>query len=141
MLVLGKQGRPNPTKPNARERLKMMIGTDAVEVQIRHRLTQNVPHNDLFIEVDDLQGNPVAAFNTPRQAAVWLAENNFQYVEGSSGVWTRKKDKLINLSFLDGKAITSRQLYERRSIFTVDHVTVCWTIGLCAIAFVLFALG
>jgi len=119
----------------------MMIGTDAVEVQIKHRLTQNAPHNDLFIELDDLQGNPVAAFTSPRQAAVWLAENNFQYVEGSSGVWTRKKDKLINLSFLDGKAITSRQLYERRSTFTVDKITLALTVTLCAAVLALFALA
>jgi hypothetical protein len=119
----------------------MMIGTDAVEVQIKHRLTQNAPHNDLFIELDDLQGNPVAAFTSPRQAAVWLAENNFQYVEGSSGVWTRKKDRLISLDFLDGRAITNRKLYELRSIFTVDKITLALTVTLCAAMLALFALA
>lgn len=115
--------------------MTMMIGTDAVDVQIRHKLTQNAPHNDLFIEVDDLQGNPVAAFNTPRQAAVWLYENNFHYVEGSSGVWTRKKDRLINLDFLDGRAITNRAIYRRRSIFTLDSITLALTVALCALAY------
>jgi hypothetical protein len=119
----------------------MMIGTDAVEVQIRHRMITNAPHNDLFIEVDDLQGNPVAAFNSPRQAAVWLHENNFQYIEGSSGIWTRKKDRLINLDFLDGRAITNRKLYERRSIFTVDKITLALTVTLCAAVLALFALA
>ena len=119
----------------------MMIGTDAIDVQIRHRMITSAPHNELFIEVDDLRGNPVAAFNTPRQAAVWLAENNFQYVEGSSGVWTRKKDRLISLDFLDGKAITNRQLYKRRSIFTVDKITLALTVALCAAALALFALA
>jgi hypothetical protein len=121
--------------------MTMMIGADAVEVQVRHRLTQNAPHNDLFVEIDDLQGNPVAAFTSPKQAAVWLAENNFQYVGCSSGIWTRKKDGLVSFDFLDGRAATNRQLYKRRSIFTVDHVTVCWTIGLCALVFALFALA
>ena len=121
----------------------MMIGTDAVEVQIRHRMITNAPHNDLFIEVDDLQGNPVAAFNSPRQAAVWLHENNFQYVEGSSGIWTRKKDRLISLDFLDGKAITSRQLYERRSRFSVSNFmfylsNVVLALALCALVYTLF---
>jgi phosphoserine aminotransferase len=114
----------------------MMIGTDAVDVQIRHKLTQNVPHNDLFIEVNDLQGNLVAAFNTPSHAAVWLYENNFQYVEGSSGVWTRKKDSFINISFLDGRTIASRQLYRRRSIFTLDTITLALTVALCAAVYV-----
>jgi len=119
----------------------MMIGTDAVEVQIKHRLTQNAPHNDLFIELDDLQGNPVAAFNSPKQAAAWLKANDFQYVEGSSGVWTRKKVSLISLDFLDGRAITSRQIYERRSIFTVDKITLALTVTLCAAVLALFALA
>lgn len=115
--------------------MTMMIGTDAVDVQIRHKLTQNAPHNDLFIEVDDLQGNPVAAFNTPRQAAVWLYENNFHYVEGSSGVWTRKKDRLISLDFLDGRTIRSRSLYGKRSVFTLDTITLALTVALCAAAY------
>ena len=101
----------------------MMIGTDAVEVQIKHRLTQNAPHNDLFIELDDLQGNPVAAFNSPKQAAAWLKANDFQYVEGSSGVWTRKKVSLINLDFLDGKAISNRQLYRSASNSVGSFIT------------------
>ncbi len=121
--------------------MTMMVGTDAIEVQVRHRLTQNAPHNDLFVEIDDLQGNPVAAFTSPKQAAVWLAENNFQYVGCSSGIWTRKKDRLISLDFLDGKAITNRKLYERRSIFTVDKITLALTVTLCAAVLALFALA
>ena len=69
----------------------MMMTTDAVDVQVRHKLTQNFPKNDLFIEIDDLQGNPVSAFSDSRQASRWLESNGFRYVEGSSGVWTRKR--------------------------------------------------
>jgi hypothetical protein len=121
----------------------MMIGTDAVEVQIKHRLTQNAPHNDLFIELDDLQGNPVAAFNSPKQAAAWLKANSFQYVEGSSGVWTRKKVSLINLDFLDGRAITNRQLYKRQSWFSVSNFmfylsNVVLAFALCTFVYTFF---
>lgn len=69
----------------------MMMTTDAVDVVVHHKLTQNFPKNDLFIEIDDLQGNPVSAFSDSRQASRWLESNGFRYVEGSSGVWTRKR--------------------------------------------------
>jgi hypothetical protein len=112
-----------------------MMETTAVEVKVRHKLTQNAPHNDLFIEVDDLHGNPVAAFTSPRQASVWLAENNFRYVGGTSGIWTRKKDSLISLDFLDGRAMTNRQLYKRPSLFSVGNIML--TLALCAFVYVL----
>lgn len=69
----------------------MLMQTDAEAVRIRHRLTHNLPTNDLFVEVDDLKGNPVAAFSSPSGAAEWLTRSGFHYVEGSSGVWSRSK--------------------------------------------------
>lgn len=71
----------------------MIATTDAQTVVIRHRLTKNLPHNDLFIEVDDLERNPVAAFSSASSAAAWLATNGFEYVEGSPGVWSKSKKK------------------------------------------------
>ena len=71
----------------------MMTTTDAQTVVIRHRLTKNLPHNDLFIEVDDLERNPVAAFSSAASAAAWLVNNGFEYVEGSQGIWSKSKKK------------------------------------------------
>jgi hypothetical protein len=129
----------------------MMMQTEAKEVQLRYHFTRNFPRNDLFIEVDDLKGNPVAVFNGTDEAAKWLAANNFHYVQGSSGVWSRDKEGFIPGIFSngllggrammwDGQALTNRAIYKRRSTFAVDHVTVCWTIGLCALVFALFVL-
>ena len=82
----------------------MMMTTDAVDVRVRHKLTQNFPKNDLFIEIDDLQGNPVSAFSDTRQASRWLESNGFRYVEGTGGIWTRKrKGGLIVLPRFDSK--------------------------------------
>ena len=75
------------------ERRKMMTTTDAQTVVVRHRLTKNLPHNDLFIEVDDLERNPVAAFSSAASAAAWLVNNGFEYVEGSQGIWSKSKKK------------------------------------------------
>ena len=82
----------------------MMMTTDAVDVRVTHKLTQNFPKNDLFIEIDDLQGNPVSAFSDTRQASRWLESNGFRYVEGTGGIWTRKrKGGLIVLPRFDSK--------------------------------------
>ena len=82
----------------------MMMTTDAVDVVVHHKLTQNFPKNDLFIEIDDLQGNPVSAFSDSRAASRWLEANGFRYVDGTSGIWTRKrKGGLIIVPRFDSK--------------------------------------
>ena len=117
----------------------MMMQTEAKEVRIRYHVTKNFPHNDLFIEADDLKGNPVAVFNGTSEAAKWLAENNFQYVQGTSGVWSRDKGSVAPIEFLggvamvwDGKALPNKSIYQRRSIFTLDTITLALTVALCA---------
>ena len=63
-----------------------MIQTDAQQVRVKHKLTKNLPNkSDLFIEVDDLTGNPVAAFASPSQAGLWLYHQGYEYVAGSNG--------------------------------------------------------
>lgn len=70
----------------------MHIQTTADSVRITHRMTGNVPkQTDLFIEVDDLKGMPVAAFSSGMKAAAWLRDNGFSYVPGSQGIWSRRK--------------------------------------------------
>ena len=71
----------------------MIITTAAQAVRVRHRLTRNSLKNDLFIEIDDLKGDPVAAFSTIRNAAEWLQESGFDYVQGTSGIWVKSKKK------------------------------------------------
>lgn len=78
-----------------------MIQTKVLDIQIRHKLTKNFPHNDLFIEIDDLEGSPVAAFASSREAARWLEANKFRYILGSSGIWTRRKRNEVRLSWID----------------------------------------
>ncbi len=80
----------------------MMLQTKALDIQIRYKLTKNFPSNDLFIEIDDLQGNPVCAFTNSRQAARWLHANGFYYIAGSSGIWTRRKPYDVRLGWIDG---------------------------------------
>jgi hypothetical protein len=126
----------------------MMMQTDAQEVQIKYKVTRNFPKNDLFIEVDDLKGNPVAVFNGTDEAAKWLAANNFHYIQGTSGVWSRDKEGFIPGIFSngmyggrammwDGKALTNRSIYRRRSVFTLDKITLALTVALCALAYVM----
>ena len=110
----------------------MMMTTDAVDVVVHHKLTQNFPKNDLFIEIDDLQGNPVSAFSDSRAASRWLESNGFRYVEGTSGVWTRKrKGGFIIVPRFDSKP-------ERRSRWTAIEqglMAAAWAIaGLSFIA-------
>jgi hypothetical protein len=125
----------------------MMMPTSAQEVQIKYKVTRNFPKNDLFIEVDDLKGNPVAVFNGTDEAAKWLAVNNFQYVHGTSGVWSRGKDSIIPGVFnngmyggrammWDGPSPSTKSIYRRRSIFTLDTISLALTVALCAAAYV-----
>jgi len=70
----------------------MHIQTTATDVRVTHRMTGNIPkHTDLFIEVDDLKGAPVAAFSSGFKAAAWLRDNGFTYVPGSQGLWSKRK--------------------------------------------------
>lgn len=70
----------------------MHIQTTATDVRVTHRMTGNIPkQTDLFIEVDDLRGTPVAAFSSGFKAATWLRDNGFTYVPGSQGVWSKRK--------------------------------------------------
>jgi hypothetical protein len=41
------------------------------------------------MEIDDLKGNPVAAFASIKQAAQWLKDEGFAYVLGTNGIWSR----------------------------------------------------
>lgn len=68
-----------------------MIHSDAEDVRIRHILTRAWPHDDLFIEVDDLKGAPVAAFSSSREAARWLEKQGYSYVPGSAAIWSRRR--------------------------------------------------
>jgi hypothetical protein len=73
-----------------------MIQTEAEQVRVKHKLTKNQPvQSDLFIEVDDLKGNPVAAFSSPSQAGAWLYHQGYEYVAGSNGVWARSKKSTV----------------------------------------------
>ena len=114
----------------------MMMTTDAVDVVVHHKLTQNFPKNDLFIEIDDLQGNPVSAFSDSRSASKWLEANGFRYVEGTSGVWTRKrKGGMIVIPRFDAKP-------EPRNKKTdiAKAVTLTWIFaGLSFIAWIMLA--
>jgi len=70
----------------------MNIQTTATDVRVTHRMTGNVPkQTDLFVEVDDLKGAPVAAFTSGFKAATWLRDNGFTYVPGSQGLWSKRK--------------------------------------------------
>jgi hypothetical protein len=70
----------------------MHIQTTATDVRVTHRMTGNIPkQTDLFIEVDDLKGTPVAAFSSGFKAATWLRDNGFTYVPGSQGLWSKRK--------------------------------------------------
>jgi len=70
----------------------MHIQTTATDVRVTHRMTGNIPkQTDLFIEVDDLKGAPVAAFTSGFKAATWLRDNGFTYVPGSQGLWSKRK--------------------------------------------------
>lgn len=70
----------------------MHIQTTATDVRVTHRMTGNIPkQTDLFIEVDDLKGAPVAAFSSGFKAAAWLRDNGFTYVPGSQGLWSKRK--------------------------------------------------
>jgi len=70
----------------------MHIQTTATDVRVTHRMTGNIPkQTDLFIEVDDLKGTPVAAFTSGFKAATWLRDNGFTYVPGSQGLWSKRK--------------------------------------------------
>jgi hypothetical protein len=80
----------------------VMIQTEVLDIQIQHKLTKNFPRNDLFIEIDDLQGNPVCAFTNSREAARWLQANGFRYIVGSSGIWTRRRPREVRLGWMDG---------------------------------------
>jgi hypothetical protein len=126
----------------------MMMQTDAQEVQIKYKVTRSFPKNDLFIEVDDLKGNPVAVFNGTDEAAKWLAANNFEYIHGTSGVWSRDKGGIIPSVFnngmyggrammWDGPSLSTKSIYKRRSIFTLDTITLALTVALCAAVYVM----
>jgi len=70
----------------------MHIQTTVTDVRVTHRMTGNVPkQTDLFVEVDDLKGTPVAAFTSGFKAATWLRDNGFTYVPGSQGLWSKRK--------------------------------------------------
>lgn len=70
----------------------MHIQTTATDVRVTHRMTGNIPkQTDLFVEVDDLKGTPVAAFSSGFKAAAWLRDNGFTYVPGSQGLWSKRK--------------------------------------------------
>jgi hypothetical protein len=70
----------------------MHIQTTATDVRVTHRMTGNIPKQaDLFVEVDDLKGTPVAAFTSGFKAATWLRDNGFTYVPGSQGLWSKRK--------------------------------------------------
>jgi hypothetical protein len=70
----------------------MHIQTTATDVRVTHRMTGNIPkQTDLFVEVDDLKGTPVAAFTSGFKAATWLRDNGFTYVPGSQGLWSKRK--------------------------------------------------
>ena len=70
----------------------MHIQTTATDVRVTHRMTGNIPkQTDLFVEVDDLKGTPVAAFSSGFKAATWLRDNGFTYVPGSQGLWSKRK--------------------------------------------------
>lgn len=114
----------------------MMMTTDAVDVVVHHKVTQNFPKNDLFIEIDDLQGNPVSAFSDSRSASKWLEANGFRYVEGTSGVWTRKrKGGFIVVPRFDAKPEPRNKKTDIAKV-----VTVAWILaGASFIAWVLLA--
>ena len=114
----------------------MMMTTDAVDVRVTHKLTQNFPKNDLFIEIDDLQGNPVSAFSDTRQASRWLESNGFRYVEGTGGIWTRKRTGgLIVLPRFDSKPEPRRP----QGWTTNKIALVAWVFAaLSGIAWILF---
>lgn len=127
----------------------MLMQTDADEIQIKYRVMKGFRRNEVTVEVNDLTGNPVAVFNGTSDAATWLNENNFTYVQGTSGVWSRKKDSAIQLVFggpmYGGRAmvwdwcpIPTQSIYRRRSIFAVDGFTTALTLGLCALVLVYY---
>ena len=120
----------------------MLMQTDAEAVRIRHRLTHNLPTNDLFIEVDDLTGNPVAAFSTASSAAEWLTRSGFNYVEGSSGIWSRSK-KAKATSTLLGRAIstdtpspqggTLKKFWQQLNLTKIDIAGLICFVGLVSL--------
>lgn len=59
-------------------------------VKVTHRLTNNhAALSDVFMEIDDMEGSPVAAFASIKQAAQWLQDEGFTYVLGTNGIWSR----------------------------------------------------
>jgi hypothetical protein len=61
-----------------------------VSVRVTHRLTNNhAVLSDVFMEIDDMDGSPVAAFASIKQAAQWLKDEGFTYVLGTNGIWSR----------------------------------------------------
>ena len=115
----------------------MMMTTDAVDVVVHHKLTQNFPKNDLFIEIDDLQGNPVSAFSDSRAASRWLESNGFRYVEGTSGVWTRKrKGGVLVVPRFDAKPLSRH----KRGWSGGGAIAAAWAVAAVSIiAWLLFA--
>jgi hypothetical protein len=70
--------------------MEMRMDEKIKSVKVTHRLTNNhAVLSDVFMEIDDLKGNPVAAFASIKQAAQWLQDEGFAYVLGTNGVWSR----------------------------------------------------
>jgi hypothetical protein len=68
----------------------MMKDNKPVSVRVTHRLTNNhAALSDVFMEIDGMDGSPVAAFASIKQAAQWLKDEGFTYVLGTNGIWSR----------------------------------------------------
>jgi hypothetical protein len=67
-----------------------MMNDKIKSVKVTHRLTNNhAALSDVFMEIDDMEGSPVAAFASIKQAAQWLQDEGFTYVLGTNGIWSR----------------------------------------------------
>jgi hypothetical protein len=67
-----------------------MMNEKIKSVKVTHRLTNNhAALSDVFMEIDDMEGSPVAAFASIKQAAQWLQDEGFTYVLGTNGIWSR----------------------------------------------------
>jgi peptidoglycan hydrolase-like protein with peptidoglycan-binding domain len=67
-----------------------MMNEKIKSVKVTHRLTNNhAALSDVFMEIDDMEGSPVAAFPSIKQAAQWLQDEGFTYVLGTNGIWSR----------------------------------------------------
>ena len=120
----------------------MIITTAAQAVRVRHRLTRNSLKNDLFIEIDDLKGDPVAAFSTIRNAAEWLEESGFDYVQGTSGIWVKSKKKTAGSILLEPtistdtpsqQGETPKKFWQKLNLTKIDIAGLICFVGLVSL--------